>query len=184
MKIALRLLPLATAGLMLASCQNGKSGSSSSSSDPYVSNYGSDGGYNPYPGQTGYAQGGGSSAAPTYTQAPAPAPSDPYAFSAPSSSSSSSPKPTYSTPPRSSASSGSSSTTKKKTVASSPKPKPKTSSTAKSSGSSRKASSHKVTSGDSLYAIALKNKTSVAKLKAANKLSTDLIKPGQVLKIP
>lgn len=176
MKKALILLSLSLSSLAVVSCQNGQK-STSGGSDPYVANYESDGGYNPYPGQSGYVQpsSGGAPAAPTYTQAPTVA-ADPYAFSS-SSSSSSAPKPA----PRTSTSSSS---TRKPTVASS---KPKSSSSSKSKGSSKSTArkgSHTVAKGDSLYAIARKNNTTVAKLKTANKLSNDLIRPGQVLKIP
>jgi hypothetical protein len=41
-----------------------------------------------------------------------------------------------------------------------------------------------VTKGDTLSAIARKKGISVAKIKAANGLSSDLIRPGQALKIP
>jgi LysM repeat protein len=57
--------------------------------------------------------------------------------------------------------------------------KPKSKSTAKKSSGS-----YKVVSGDSLYAIARKRGTTVAKIKAANSLKSDLIRPGQALKIP
>ena len=87
---------------------------------------------------------------------------DPYAFHA----SSSTPK------------TSSSSSSPKKTVSSS-KPKSSTkSSTKKSSGS------YKVDKGDTLYGIARKRGTTVAKIKSANGLSSDLIRPGQSLKIP
>lgn len=132
-----------------------------------MSNYGNDGGYNPYPGQSGYVQGGGS--APTYTPPPAPVEADPYAFNAPTS------------PPKSTStksSSSSSSGTAKKTALSS-KPKSSTKSTAKKSGGS-----YKVVKGDTLYGIARKRNTTVAKIKSANGMSSDLIRPGQSLKIP
>ncbi|HEY1081027.1 MAG TPA: LysM peptidoglycan-binding domain-containing protein [Prosthecobacter sp.] len=167
-----RLLPLAAVCSLLASCQNGQNPfgqKSSGGSDPYVSNYGNDGGYNPYPGQSGYAQGGGGSSysAPTYTPPPAPAEADPYAFSAPSST------------PKTSTSSGRSSSGSSKKTASSSRPKSSTKSTAKKSGGS-----YKVAKGDTLYGIARKRGTTVAKIKSANGLSSDMIRPGQSLKIP
>jgi LysM repeat protein len=161
---ALRTLVLSTICLVLASCENTKS----TSSDPYASNYGNDGHYNPYPGQSGYA----SSSTPTYQKPPMPveleSPADPYAFNA-----------TNKTSPGNS----SDPTTKKTTASSSPAKKkstPSKSTTKKSSSGSRYA----VSKGDTLYGIALKKKTTIAKLKAANGLKNDLIRPGQSLKIP
>jgi LysM repeat protein len=146
---------------LLTSCQNGQS---LGGNDPYVSNYGNDGGYNPYPGQPGYAQGSSNySSTPTYTPPPAPMEADPYAFNAPTSAPSSS---------------SSSYTAPKKTTPSS-KPKTTTKSTAKKSGGS-----YKVVSGDTLYGIARKRSTTVAKIKSANSLKSDTIRPGQTLKIP
>ncbi|TDU81319.1 LysM domain-containing protein [Prosthecobacter fusiformis] len=163
---AARLLLTALTCTLLASCENGQNPfGQTGGSDPYVSNYGNDGGYNPYPGQTGYAQGGSSSysSAPTYTPPPAPVEADPYAFNAPSST------------PKTSSSSYSA---PKKTVSSS-KPKTSSKSTAKKSGGS-----YKVVKGDTLYGIARKRSTTVAKIKSANGLSTDIIRPGQTLRIP
>lgn len=56
----------------------------------------------------------------------------------------------------------------------------------KSSGSKSKSKggSYTIKSGDSLSVIAAKNGTTVAKLKAANGLSSDLIRAGKTLKIP
>lgn len=162
-----RLLFLASACSLLASCENGKSPfGQSGGSDPYVSNYGNDGGYNPYPGQPGYAQGGSYTPAPstpTYTPPPAPIEADPYAFNAPSSAPST---PSYTAP-------------KKSTSSSKPKAKTSSKSTAKKSGGS-----YKVVKGDTLYGIARKRSTTVAKIKSANGLSSDVIRPGQSLKIP
>lgn len=170
-----RLLVLAAASAALVSCQNGSSTSSSSASDPYVSNYPADGGYNPYPGQPGHVSGGGSSA-PAYETPVAPVEADPYAFNASGSTAA------RSTPARSTTSTSSSKP--KSTVASSSKPKSststKTKSTAKKSAGS---STHTVVKGDTLYGIAIKNKTTVAKIKAASGLSGDLIRPGQKLKL-
>jgi LysM repeat protein len=162
-----RLLVLASVSATLMSCQNGLNKSANSGSDPYVSNYPADGGYNPYPDQPGRVAGG----APAYEQPVAPVEADPYAFNAPTS-----------TPTRSTTSSSSTSTPKK-TVTSSSKPKSnstKSKSTAKKSTGS---SSHTVVKGDTLYGLALKNKTTVAKIKAANGLKSDLIRPGQKLKM-
>lgn len=44
--------------------------------------------------------------------------------------------------------------------------------------------SYTVQKGDTLYGISRQHATSVAKLKAANNLTSDMIKPGQVLQIP
>lgn len=57
----------------------------------------------------------------------------------------------------------------------------------KKSGSSKstsKGGSYAIKSGDSLSTIARKNGTTVAKLKAANGLSGDMIRAGKTLKIP
>ena len=156
---------------LLASCQTGQN---VKSNDPYVSNFGNDGAYNPYPGQPGTMQSGGGSTVPTYTpppQAPTPPPNDPYAFSGPSAASSKPKSPS------------SSSSTKPKSTAST-KPRPK-SSTAKTTPKKKPAaaSAYKVVPGDTLSGIARKRGTTVAKLKAANKLSSDLIRPGQALKL-
>lgn len=163
--IAFRLLVLSALCSALSSCENMKK---SSNSDPYASNYGNDGHYNPYPGQTGYAQG----AAPSYQTPPASAapepPADPYAFS---SSKKTTPSVSSSTPKKTTASSSSA---KKKSTPS------KSTAKKKSSSGSR----HTVSKGDTLYGIARKKGTTVAKIKAANGLSGDLIRPGQSLKIP
>lgn len=68
------------------------------------------------------------------------------------------------------------------TAASSPKPKPTPKPAAKSTSSS--SVTHTVKSGDTLYGLALRYKSSVAKIKSANGLKSDLIRPGMKLKIP
>lgn len=52
------------------------------------------------------------------------------------------------------------------------------------SKSSGKGGSYTIKSGDTLGAIARRNGTTVAKLKAANGLKSDLIRSGKALKIP
>lgn len=161
----LRILALSAACSALVSCDTTKN--SGGSNDPYASNYGNDGHYNPYPGgQSGYTT--PTPSTPSYQTPPMPVeptpPVDPYAFSAPKTT-----KPTYSAPKKTTASS---SQAKKKSTASK--------STAKKSSGSR----YTVGKGDTLYGIARKKGTTVAKIKAANGMSGDLIRPGQSLKIP
>jgi LysM repeat protein len=140
---------------------------SSGSNDPYASNYGNDGHYNPYPGQTGYPQ----KAGPSYQKPPMPVepepPADPYAFSA-----------------SKKTASGAATAPAKKTVASSTSTKKKSTSSKSTAKKSSSGSRYTVSKGDTLYGIALRKKTTVAKIKAANGLSGDLIRPGQSLKIP
>lgn len=159
-----RALALLALSSLLVSCQNGKSPFSSGggAEDPYVSNYPSDGGFNPYPDQPGSISG----RAPSYETPVAPVEADPYAFNA-----------ANQAPARPSATAS-----KPKSTASS-KPKSYTSSKPKSSSAKKSPSLHTVAKGDTLYGIALKNKTTVAKIKAANGLSSDLIRPGQKLKL-
>lgn len=165
---ARRLLALASASVILVSCQNGQNPfkKSSGGNDPYVMNYPSDGGYNPYPDQPGRLSG----SAPSYETPVAPAEADPYAFKAASQ-----------TPPKTTSSSSS---TPRKTVASSSRPKSSVSSQSRTTAKkSTGSSSHTVVRGDTLYGIALKNKTTVAKIKSLNGLKSDLIRPGQRLKV-
>lgn len=161
------------ASLCLAACKS-TNDPAANVSDPYASNF-NDGHYNPYPGSSGPAD----VTMPNYETPPPPAsapepPANPYSFDA----------------PKKTVASTSSSTPKRSTTSSSsskPKSKPKTTaSKSKSKPKPKSSSGSKVTvgKGDTLYGIALKKKTSVAKIKAANGLTSDLIRPGQTLKIP
>jgi hypothetical protein len=61
---------------------------------------------------------------------------------------------------------------------------PKKKKSSSSSKSKSKGGSYTIKQGDSLSVIAAKNGTTVAKLKAANGLSGDMIRAGKTLKIP
>jgi len=136
--------------LVAASCKSTKD--SSPYEDPYVANFGNDGGYNPYPDSGGYAS------TPTYETPPV----DEYAFSAPAK-----PAPSTSTytPPK-------------------PAPKPTPKPVAKPKPKVAASRTHTVAKGETLYGLARKYGSSVAKIKSANGLSGDLIRIGQKLKIP
>jgi hypothetical protein len=65
-----------------------------------------------------------------------------------------------------------------------PSPVKKAKTTASKTRSGGRGGSYTIKPGDTLSAIARRNNTTVAKLKAANALSSDLIHPGKSLKIP
>lgn len=155
-----RLLIVPSLCLVMASCETTKSGADD---DSIVSNYSSDGRYNPYPDSSSGTR-GSAYTPPVYETPPTPSSEPDYAFDAP-------------TPPSSSVSS----TPKKSTATSTASAKPKSSTPTKKASSL--GGSYTVVKGDTLYGIARKRGTTVAKLKAANGLSSDLIRIGQKLKV-
>ena len=198
-----KILQVRAAGMILAAGLASMAVTSCSSqprlvdNSPYASNSSIDGGYNPYPSDGGGTAHPGSllpSHATTttthhqYTEAPPPPPTG---YEAPAHQDKPTPSASSSTK-RSSSTTASRSSTKKPTTspakATASKASPskatasKTSTTKKSSGSS--GGSYTVVKGDSLYAIARRKGTTVAKLKSANGLSGDLLSIGQKLKIP
>jgi nucleoid-associated protein YgaU len=166
---AYRLLPALMLPMLMASCKSTKD---TGYEDPYVSNFATDGGYNPYPGSgaasSGYETPAPAPATPSYEAPPA---ADDYAFDAPA-------KPAPST---ASSSSSSAKPKPKTTTTASSTPKKKSTTTVKKSSSGR---SHTVTKGDTLYGLARKYGTTVTKIKSANGMSGDMIRLGQKVKIP
>jgi len=158
----------------LVSCKTTESGSD------YASNYSTDGGFNPYPGQGAVAQPGSTSRSHhQYAEAPPP---PPPGFELPSSA------PKYTPPPVPGSSSSSvKKTTSSYTPSSSSGVAKKTTSTAAKKPAAKKkstGSSYTVVKGDTLSAIARKKGTTVAKIKAANGMSNDFLSIGKKLMIP
>ena len=87
-----------------------------------------------------------------------------------------------STPPSRSSTSPSPRSTSVAATPSPPKPKPAPKPAAKPKTAS--STTHTVKAGDTLYGLALRYKSSVAKIKSANSLKSDLIRPGMKLRIP
>ena len=179
---------LGCAALALFAASNLVSCKTTESSGDYASNFGNDGGFNPYPGQGAYAQPGSllpagasssTSSHPQYAEAPPP---PPPGYEVPGSA------PTYTPPPVP----GTSSSGVKKTTTSS-KPSSSTSTASKKTTTPAKkpvakkkpsGSIYTVVKGDTLSAIARKKGTTVAKIKAANGMSSDFLSIGKKLKIP
>lgn len=160
--------------LGVSSCKT----SSNGGNNAYASSDG--GGFNPYPGPGSTSQNGSLLAPgshPQYAEAPPP---PPPGFDGPSEHFQ--PAPTK----RSSSGNSSSGSTKSKS-----KTKSKSGSSTVSSSAGKKkggytysgGSVHTVTKGDTLYAIAANNKTTVAKLKALNRLKSNIVSPGQKIKV-
>lgn len=159
------------------------------SSGDYASNFGNDGGFNPYPGQGAHAQPGSllpagasssTSSHPQYAEAPPP---PPPGYEAPGSESAYTPPPV---PGTSSSSNVKKTTTSSKPSSSTSTASKKTTTPAKKPVTKKKStgSIYTVVKGDTLSAIARKKGTTVAKIKAANGLSSDFLSIGKKLKIP
>lgn len=160
----------------LVSCKTTESGGD------YASNYPTDGGFNPYPGQGAIAEPGtllpGPVSAPLSQYAEAPPPPPPgyeQPTSAPKYTAPTSRVAAVSSVKKPSSSSASSSTTAAKKSTPPKKPVAKKKPTG---------STYAVVKGDTLSAIARKKGTTVAKIKAANGLTSDFLSIGKKLKIP
>lgn len=167
----IRLACVAVAALGLSSCKSTQGGAGS----PYAS---TDGGYNPYPSGGGVAQNGSllaSGGQPKYAEAPPP---PPPGYDGPSGDFQEMPK------KRSSSTGSGSGKSKSKASGSTASGKKKGSSSSSKGGYVASGGTvHIVKAGDTLYAIAEHNHTTVAKLKALNHLKSNSLNPGQKIKV-
>lgn len=181
-----RVLTVASGALVVLSLPACKSSSQGLGNDAYVSN---DGGYNPYPGSGGQAsresllpRSGAGAYVPQYDQA---VPAPPPGFDLPGDGGSFKESPAAKKPSTSSSSTTRSSSTASKPKSTSSKTTAKKPTTvAKKKPTSSGGRVHTVVRGDTLYGLALKNKTTVAKIKALNGLKSDMLSIGKKLKMP
>ena len=169
----LRLACVALTAIGMSSCKSPNGGGAYASSDG--------GGYNPYPNGGGGAVTNSSSLTPANTQpryAEAPPPPPP-GFDRPSEKFE--PEPTIRHSSSSTGTSKKKSKTKSTSTASSGKKKSGTSSSGGYVASG--GSVHTVITGDTLYAIAVHNHTTVPKLRALNHMKSNVISPGQKIKV-
>lgn len=153
---------LLTAALMLFSGVSCSTWKRHFGSDNEYSSASDSGGYNPYPGSSG---------TPSYQEYQPSQPSTPQ-------------QPQYQTytPPQQPYTQPVSDYTPSPDY-SEPAPKKKTPPKKKKTTTPAKSKAYTVKSGDTLYGIAKRNNTTVSKLKSKNGLSSDIIRPGQSLKL-
>ncbi|HSI61760.1 MAG TPA: LysM peptidoglycan-binding domain-containing protein [Candidatus Saccharimonadia bacterium] len=168
----LHLLTATLLAFSVTSCATWKKHFGKDATQEYAAADGTGGGYNPYPGSSGapsYQQ--PYSSAPQQQQYPqyqTYTPQQPQ--TPPQQQGNYAPQPDYAPSPDYS-----------EPAPTPSKPKKKSSG---GGGGGGHGGSYTVKQGDTLYRIASKNSTTVSKLKSTNGLTSDLIRPGQVLSLP